>query len=192
MKVLSTKNRTEREEEEAERLVRPLPKLKPPRKDRRREEMQVDGDPDVEGDPDTKSDPDMSLNRREVGGSASGSSYWIGNSKADSMKQQDLVRQPVRTAIYHGITPNSVGPYPKWEQAHIRDLSSSDFDSILGEAKVWLKSPILSSQIEGMEPDARFRAALDLSIRDSSGGKYSSAINAALYDMLLVKLVHEG
>ncbi len=49
MKV-ATKERTQWEDEEAERLVRPAPKQKPPRHDRRRERMNVD--PDIDEDPD--------------------------------------------------------------------------------------------------------------------------------------------
>ena len=71
MDVLGTKTRSEREDEEAERLVRPLPKKKPPRHDRRRERMDVDSDPDIDGDKDTKRDPDLSLNRKNIGGSVS-------------------------------------------------------------------------------------------------------------------------
>ena len=37
MDLWATKTNPEREDEEAERLVRPLPKVKPPRHDRRRE-----------------------------------------------------------------------------------------------------------------------------------------------------------
>lgn len=71
MDVLATKTPGQREDEEAERLVRPLPKKKPPRHDRRRERMDVDRDPDVDGDDDIKSDPDLKLNRKNIGGSVS-------------------------------------------------------------------------------------------------------------------------
>lgn len=65
--TLATRTRSEIENAEAERLVRPLPKKKPPRRDRRRERMQVDRDPDVDGDPDVASDPDLSLNFKSIG-----------------------------------------------------------------------------------------------------------------------------
>lgn len=64
---LATKTDPEREDEEADRLVRPAPKKKPPRRDLRREQMDLERDPDLEGE----SDPDMSLNYKDVGGSAS-------------------------------------------------------------------------------------------------------------------------
>ena len=65
----ATKDQYERETEEADRLVRPAPKIKPPRRDKRREEVRVDQDPDVEGDVDVAKDPDLSLNFKSIGGS---------------------------------------------------------------------------------------------------------------------------
>ena len=65
----ATKDTYEREEDEAERLVRPAPKVKPPRKDKRRETTQAERDPDTAGDPDLKGDRDLSLNYKNVGGS---------------------------------------------------------------------------------------------------------------------------
>lgn len=64
----ATKDTYEREEEEAERLVRPAPKVKPPRDDKKREDVH-EHDPDTDGDPDLKGDPDLSLNYKSVGGS---------------------------------------------------------------------------------------------------------------------------
>lgn len=64
-----TKDYYERETEEAERLVRPSPKVKPKRTDLRREETRPDRDPDIDDDKDTKKDPDLSLNYKSVGGS---------------------------------------------------------------------------------------------------------------------------
>lgn len=58
--VLATKTHAEREDEETERLIRPAPKVKPSRHDRKREQVQV-VDPDLE----TK-DPDLSLNYKGV------------------------------------------------------------------------------------------------------------------------------
>jgi hypothetical protein len=203
MDVLGTKTRLEREDEEAERLVRPLPKLKPPRKDRRREEMWTERDPDVEGDEDLKGDPDMSLNRREIGGSANVFRGLVQRALYSSYPLEDLqmgapqspndpLHRAVRTAIYHGLKPEGVSPYPGWEQAHICDLGSEDFSTILATAREWLRSPVLSKAIGGMIPDSRFRAALDLAIRETEDGKYSSAINSNLYNMLLGKLAGES
>ena len=59
----ATKSDAEREDEEAERLVRKAPKDKPPRHDKRRERMEVK-DPDVDGE-----DKDLSMNYKTIGGS---------------------------------------------------------------------------------------------------------------------------
>lgn len=109
------------------------------------------------------------------------------------MPSADQMRQAVRTAIYHGVQPypkdhEGFAPYPEWHQAHQRDLGPNDFGVILKAAQDWLKSPVLSTAVEGMVPDARFRAALDLAIQNSEDGKYNRAIHPALYNMLLAKL----
>ena len=61
----ATKSHGEREDEEVERLVRPSPKVKPPRHDLRRETVEVDVDPDK------KPDKDLSKNYKDIGGSCS-------------------------------------------------------------------------------------------------------------------------
>jgi len=98
-----------------------------------------------------------------------------------------------RTALYHGVEPYPKGhegfaPYTKWNQPHRCDLGASDFDAILKSAKEWLKSPVLAKDIEGMVPDARFRAALDLAIHAS---RYNRAISPPLYNMMLAKLASQ-
>lgn len=64
MHRLGTKERHERETEEVERLVRPSPKVKPPRHDKRRERVEADPDPDLDGE-----DRDLSKNYKVIGGS---------------------------------------------------------------------------------------------------------------------------
>ena len=59
---LATKSDAEREDEEANRLVRPSPKKKPPRDDSRRNRVHQD-DPDLGG-----SDKDLSKNYKDTGG----------------------------------------------------------------------------------------------------------------------------
>lgn len=66
MARLATKSPGDREDEEAARLVRPAPKKKPPRRDRRRERM--DPSAESETDPDLAS-KDKSLNYKVIGGS---------------------------------------------------------------------------------------------------------------------------
>lgn len=58
----ATKSDAEREDEEAERLIRNEPKKKPPRDDSRRERMK-EPDPDLDG-----RDKDLSKNRKDTGG----------------------------------------------------------------------------------------------------------------------------
>ena len=67
MKRLGRKQHTELEDEEAARLVRSVPRVKPARRDRRRNRVQTDSDSD--GD-DVKRDQDMSLNYKGVSSSA--------------------------------------------------------------------------------------------------------------------------
>jgi hypothetical protein len=209
MDVTSTKDLYEREEEEAERLVRPLPKVKPPRHDLRRDEVEAEKDPDL-----SKNDKDLSKNRREIGGSTRDfrrlvqlgikaqktnlySSYPLAKAQVDaSMLADDPNSQPQRTSMYHGIEPYQEGhegfaPYVGWEQAAARDLTAKDWDLLLASAKEWLKSSVLSKEIEGMVPDARFRAALDLAIRSAEDGRYGAVVDSNLYNMLLAKLAGE-
>jgi hypothetical protein len=92
-----------------------------------------------------------------------------------------------KNAVYHGIDPYAYGPaaYPGWLQPHQRDIGETDLNLILRMAKEWLKSPMLSVAVEGMVPDARFRAALDLAIYDSP---YNRALNSNQYNQILAKL----
>lgn len=209
MDVIGTKDLHTREEEEAERLVRPLPKIKPPRHDRRRERVEVERDPDL-----NKTDKDLSRNRREIGGSTGNfqrsvqlaprvqetnpySSYPLVKAQVDaSMLSDDSNHQLPRTSMYHGIEPYPKGhegfsPYVGWEQGSVRDLTTKDYELLLSSAKEWLKSSVLSKAINGMVPDARFRAALDLAIRAAEDGRYGAVVDANLYNMLLAKLSGE-
>lgn len=63
MDRFATKTDAEREDEEATHLVRPSPKIKPPRRDKRRNDLHPEDDADTE---DNNSDPDMSLNYKGV------------------------------------------------------------------------------------------------------------------------------
>jgi hypothetical protein len=91
----ATKDHYERETEEAERLVRPAPKVKPKRTDLRREETQADRDPDVEGDRDLKADPDLSMNYKSVGGSTGArvlSRFLVADLDRSAEGRADLIR----------------------------------------------------------------------------------------------------
>src|SRR5271170_4394770 len=69
MYVWATKDHYELETEESQRLIRPSPKLKPPRRDLRRDTVDPDRDPDIADDPDIAKDKDLSLNYKNIGGS---------------------------------------------------------------------------------------------------------------------------
>jgi hypothetical protein len=92
-----------------------------------------------------------------------------------------------RTAVYHGVEPyaDAPEPYAEWEQAHQRDLGEEDYEQILTTAQDWLKTPVLSENIEGIVRDQQLRAALDLAIQAS---KYNRAICPETYNMLLARL----
>jgi hypothetical protein len=92
-----------------------------------------------------------------------------------------------KTSVYHGVDPYGFGPpvYPGWLQPHQRDLGALDYKLILGEAQDWLKSPLLTSAVDGMVPDAKYRSALDLAIYASP---YNGGITANVYNKLLAEL----
>jgi len=94
-----------------------------------------------------------------------------------------------RQAVYWGVNPYSKGqgpaPYVGWEQPQARDLGDKDFTQILKAARVWLKTPVLASDIDGVVRDTQLRAALDLAI-DTEG--YASVLHPTLYNNLLARL----
>lgn len=171
MDILSTKSDSEREDEEAERLIHSPSKVKPPRHDRRRKRMQVDEDRDNE------KDSDLSKNYKDIGGNLSTHISIYPKVLAMGYAYD-------RSAVYHGVEPEKVG-YPGWSQAHQRDLGEDDFQVILDSAVEWLGEPILSEHMEGASSDQRCRAALDYAIQTS---RYNRAINPTLYNELLARL----
>lgn len=99
-----------------------------------------------------------------------------------------------RTSVYWGVEPYPKGhegvetPYPGWQQAHARDLGESDYSAILKSARDWLQQPMLKDKTEGMIPDIRVRAALDLALRTTGDGKYSVGLHPEVYNTLLARL----
>jgi len=87
----ATKTDSEKEDEESERLVRPNPKKKPPRKDKRRERVHVD-DPDVDTG-DRGDDKDLSLNHKRVGSDFPRSSLYTKGSNSGEVSR-DSERHP--------------------------------------------------------------------------------------------------
>ena len=89
--LIAKKDKSEKEEEEAERLVRKSPKKKPPRKDKERGRMEVE-DPDTD-----KEDEDLSMNYKDIGGSVLlarhvASAYMAKNA---SMSEEEFLKQEV-------------------------------------------------------------------------------------------------
>jgi hypothetical protein len=108
------------------------------------------------------------------------------------MKTRAMAMSP-RQAVYWGVEPyKETSPYPGWQQAHNRDLGDKDNELLLREARQWLKSPILSTAIEGIVPDTQYRAALDLAIRMAGDGRYSVGLHPATYNTLLARLAGES
>lgn len=117
----ATKDFHEREEEEAERLMRPAPKVKPPRHDKRREDTRPDRDPDVEGDPDLKGDPDLSLNYKTIGGRVL--QRWLRRAEIERASEPEEERIKVRrkdTGKVVYVTKDGLkkapGKYDKFEE----------------------------------------------------------------------------
>lgn len=90
-----------------------------------------------------------------------------------------------RQAVYWGVEPEKVQSYPGWEQPQARDLNDKDLTRLLTAARGWLKTPVLSSDIEGIVRDTQLRAALDLAIQTEN---YSQALHPTTYNQLLARL----
>jgi hypothetical protein len=187
----STKTREELEQEEAARLVRPAPKYKPPRRDRRRER----DDSDKEVDPDEVADrKDRSDNYKDVGGSTGPKgriSPLVGSVVAryaiSSYSTPSLMTSvSEKAAVYHGVAPYKETPgYVPWTQPHQRDIGEGDLEVLLKSAKDWLKTPVLSVPLVDANRDIQLRAALDLAIYDSL---FNGQIQPTVYNQLLAKL----
>jgi len=132
--------------------------------------------------------------KNTVGGSSSKTAHMILN-VLDKIQDSNYKAHRVATmylnkkAVYWGVEPYQDTPaYPKWHQVHQRDYGDKDYDVILKTAREWLKSPVLSTPIEGIYKDIQVRAALDLAIRSCEDGKYSVGMQPPLYNMLLARL----
>ena len=93
-----------------------------------------------------------------------------------------------RQAVYLGVEPNEQGPYVGWQQPQACDLGDRDFTRILTAAREWLRTPVLSTNIEGIVRDTQLRAALDLAI---STENYSAVLHPTIYNNLLARLAGE-
>lgn len=119
----ATKDQHEREEDEAARLVKPAPKVKPPRHDLKRERVH-DHDPDVDGDPDLKG-KDRSLNYKDVGAAMLG--RLVGRFLL-ARDEKDLVPVVNReTGESTRVTENTLRENPqKYEKREVEESKSKD------------------------------------------------------------------
>lgn len=99
----------------------------------------------------------------------------------------------MKTAVYNGVAPYPNNePYTPWTQAQQRDITAEDLNTIIKEARVWLNSPVLSRNVEGVPRDMQIRAALDLAIRTTKDGYYSVGFPPPVYEDLLRRLAGVG
>ena len=123
--IFGTKSDSQREDEEAERLVSPSPKKKPPRTDKDRRIMKTE-DKDIDKDPDLKS-KDTSMNYKVIGGSMGGvitrvaSRYLMASRVAD----RHLMRQRVASRWLRATTQIVETPEEK-EKNKSSDEKESD------------------------------------------------------------------
>jgi hypothetical protein len=107
------------------------------------------------------------------------------------------VAERAKAAVYWGVEPypkdKAVNtPYVPWTQVHQRDLGEKDFDSLVKAAREWLKTPVLSTAMNGIYRETQVRAALELAIRDHENGRYSVGLQPPIYNMLLARLTGES
>jgi len=102
-----------------------------------------------------------------------------------------------KQAVYWGVEPYPKDkpvntPYVPWTQVHQRDLDEKDFDALVKAARMWLKTPVLSTAVDGIYRETQVRAALELAIRDHDNGRYSVGLQPPIYNMLLARLTGES
>ena len=107
------------------------------------------------------------------------------------------VAERSKTSVYWGVEPypkdKAVNtPYVPWTQVHQRDLDEKDFTSLVKAAREWLKTPVLSTAVDGIYRETQVRAALELAIRDHENGRYSVGLQPPIYNMLLARLTGES
>jgi len=93
----------------------------------------------------------------------------------------------MKRALYHGVEPEAVEPYPDWRQVSQHDLTLADQETILSASQEWLKEPTMKAT-EGTVRDAQLRAVLDFAIATTNGGAYARAVHPSLYNSLLAQL----
>lgn len=156
----------EKTEEEVERLLGPSPTDKPPREDRQRRRVE-DEDPDIDGDPDVSDDPDLSMNYKDIGGSAR------------------------RVALYYGtheVAGDGSDHMPPRPHENIHDgpdLDVEDFKTIVSEAVSWWETDWVENLLEDADRELALRIALDYGIYTADDGRYHHSVDAPNYQLMI-------
>jgi len=121
------KSPAEKMDEEADRRVRPSPKDKPPRHDKRRERINEGDDPDLD-----MSDPDLSMNYKDIGGSVLGMNGFPDPPKLPQLqklpKLDPLPKPPVPPKPPH--LPPEPKPRPPQEDVNRVDYSQEFWEKV--------------------------------------------------------------
>lgn len=164
---LSTKDQHEKDEEEAERLVRKSPKKKPPRRDKERGHIKTD-DPDIGAD--TKDDKDLSMNYKDIGGSAlarrvalrfvSGFDFDP-DGNADNPDTADEEESEEESEDAEDVTPEPE-PEPEPEK---KELAKPDLDDIQFEAEKLYQKPY--QELQDMLSDDQYTKSEQKALRQA-------------------------
>jgi hypothetical protein len=95
-----------------------------------------------------------------------------------------MVNRVIKRAVFWGVEDSSDQSYP---EGHL-ESGEKDFSGLVSAARTWLKTPVLSENVEGLPREAQVQAALDLAIREYNDGQYSAGLPPTEYDMLLGRL----
>ncbi len=111
-------------------------------------------------------------------------------SAATSNKTGEIKVMGLKTATYHGVQEkfSPEGPYATF-RIDRRYFTKEHYDSIIAHAKEFLEEDWLKYDWEGGAKDARFRAALDMSIWMADKNLYQSKVDVETYNMLLATLM---
>jgi hypothetical protein len=95
-----------------------------------------------------------------------------------------------KTATFHGYIHQGhpEGPFPGWQSLDKRFFTEENYKSIIKFAGDLLKQDWFKSGWDGGAPDAKMRAALDLSIQIADDNLYQSKIDVETYNLLLSQL----
>lgn len=95
-----------------------------------------------------------------------------------------------RTAAFHGYIHQGhpEGPFPGWQSLDKRFFTNENYESIVKFAEDLLEQDWFKSGWDDGSPDAKMRAALDLSIHLADDNLYQAKIDVETYNLLLGRL----